>query len=329
MKLEQQVGIYCIRNKINGKRYIGQSVRLSERINYHLNRAPWNDKSDEYNTPIHKSIRKYGLANFEVDILEYCTRACLDEREIYWISYYNTYPLSKNKGYNQTAGGNNCSTTSDFLYPRLDEITELLKYSDYTQVEIAKIVGSSVGMIQMINTGRSWYRDSIDYPIRKFHLHKTKDGAHVKYANKDSLTYECISCGTSISKNRKYCDSCFTAYNKRAKRICPSDFAEKVKILKTKTALCKHYNTGNLLINRWLSESNINLNDLNKKATKVKKKPHAKKVAKYLNLTDVEPVATYDSIYAASKSTGVRSPSMITNACNNQTIYKEHYWRYI
>lgn len=328
MILENQVGIYCIRNKLNDKRYIGQSVRLSQRLNYHLNIAPWNPKSCEYDTPIHKAIRKYGIDSFEVNVVEYCDCALLDEREIYWIDYYQTFPVSTNKGYNQTPGGNNYLTKLDFLYPKLDEITALLMYSNYTQAEIAQMMGSSPGMIQQINTGKCWYRDNISYPIRKFHLHKVSNSgsSYKKYPIR--INY-CNNCGCEIDNSHKFCVECYSEWKKRSKRPCPDDFIDKAKILKTKTALCEYYHTGNILINKWLKELDINLSRLHQKKSKKLKKPYAKKVAKYLSLDALEPVFIYNSIYAASRSTGSRAPSMITKACLNKTSYKGYYWRYI
>lgn len=46
-------------------------------------------------------MRKLGLENFYIEILEECPKEKMNEREKYWISYYNSY---KN-GYNGTEGG--------------------------------------------------------------------------------------------------------------------------------------------------------------------------------------------------------------------------------
>lgn len=91
-----------IRNKINDKKYIGQSIDIWYRYRNHLSEsynAQVNKKA--YNMAIHKAIRKYGESNFELIVLEECSQEELNEREIYWIEYYDTY----NDGYNQTIGG--------------------------------------------------------------------------------------------------------------------------------------------------------------------------------------------------------------------------------
>lgn len=51
--------------------------------------------------PIYKAIRKYGKENFTIESLEEVTFDKLDEREMYWIAYYDSFK----KGYNATIGG--------------------------------------------------------------------------------------------------------------------------------------------------------------------------------------------------------------------------------
>ena len=89
--------IYIIRNTINSKVYIGQTkVSLKLRFQNHLSAAR---NGKDY--VIGKAIRKYGEENFYIELLEECTIEELNERERYWISYYDSY----NQGYNRTVGG--------------------------------------------------------------------------------------------------------------------------------------------------------------------------------------------------------------------------------
>lgn len=89
------IGIYKITKKSNNKSYIGQSNDIVRRFEEHKY------KSD---IPIDMAIAKYGSDAFTFEILEECTLNQLDEREIYWIAYYNTY---KGFGYNCNPGGGN------------------------------------------------------------------------------------------------------------------------------------------------------------------------------------------------------------------------------
>lgn len=89
-------GIYQIENKINGKKYIGQSIEIENRWKKHLNAKD--------NFLIHKAIKKYGKENFNFSIIEECNLLELDDKENYWINFYNT--LVPN-GYNMIKGGSN------------------------------------------------------------------------------------------------------------------------------------------------------------------------------------------------------------------------------
>ena len=91
------IGIYCWRNKITNKYYVGQSTDIKHRIAQHKCAIG----NPNYNQPLYQSFRQYGIENFEWKILEECTAEQLDEREIYWISKLNSYL----DGYNATSGG--------------------------------------------------------------------------------------------------------------------------------------------------------------------------------------------------------------------------------
>lgn len=96
-----KIGIYQYKNKINGKSYVGQSININKRFREHKN-AAFNPNNKDYKFAIHAAIRKYGLENFDFIVLEECTPEKLNEREKYWIAFYDSY----NNGYNETIGGN-------------------------------------------------------------------------------------------------------------------------------------------------------------------------------------------------------------------------------
>jgi group I intron endonuclease len=100
-KDSNQCGIYSITNKLNGKRYIGQTYNFKYRWMRHRSYLKHNT---EHNAHLQNAWNKYGAENFEFEIIERCKFEQLDEREIYWINYYD----SKNAGYNFADGGLGC-----------------------------------------------------------------------------------------------------------------------------------------------------------------------------------------------------------------------------
>lgn len=89
-------GIYCIENKINHKKYVGQSIDIKSRWTQHRHTS-----SLVRDTFLYRAMDKYGVENFDFYILEECQPDELDIKEIYWIATLDTY----NYGYNMTLGG--------------------------------------------------------------------------------------------------------------------------------------------------------------------------------------------------------------------------------
>lgn len=100
-ELPKSSGIYKITNLKNGHVYIGQSINIFNRIMYHHKIEYKNINSRCYNTRLYQALRKYGLENFEVSVLELCDSDELDEKEIQYISSYDSFK----HGYNMTPGG--------------------------------------------------------------------------------------------------------------------------------------------------------------------------------------------------------------------------------
>jgi hypothetical protein len=91
--------IYKATNKVNGKSYIGQTIRnLDKRKKSHISVA--------YNNPqfaFHHAIIKYGEENFKWEVLCKCKDIDkLNKKEKYYIKEYKTFGKI---GYNMTTGG--------------------------------------------------------------------------------------------------------------------------------------------------------------------------------------------------------------------------------
>ena len=100
--MENNYKIYCHLNKINGKRYIGQTKTSVQKR--------WGHNGYEYtrkhpDSLFAKAINKYGWDNFEHQILfENLTKEEANQKEIELIAFYKSN--NREYGYNITAGGN-------------------------------------------------------------------------------------------------------------------------------------------------------------------------------------------------------------------------------
>ena len=131
--------IYKITNDINDKVYIGQTQNsIGVRWSMHK------QHSKTLNTVLYRAMRKYGLEHFSIIEIEECDNDLLNEREIYWISYYDSY----NNGYNMNPGGRNRNSPKskykDMILKTYNENSSL----SYQQ--IANIVECSVSLVSSV-----------------------------------------------------------------------------------------------------------------------------------------------------------------------------------
>lgn len=149
--------IYKITNKINGKVYIGQTT-------YSLNHR-WSGHKQNTNkcSYIAAAIQKYGHESFTIEQIDTAeTFDELNEKEIYWINFYDS--CNREKGYNLLSGGNQ---------PRHSEVSKIKmsnarKGKKHTKEHCENIAKGNTGkivsektkeLISKANTGqkrRSW-----------------------------------------------------------------------------------------------------------------------------------------------------------------------------
>ena len=129
---DKNCGIYCWTNKVNGKRYIGQSIDLHRRKRSFL----YFDKPYSGDL-INKARDKYNSPDYwNYEILEYCSPEDLCAKEEKYISLYNT--CSRDYGYNLTTGGENYEFTED-IKERIGKAHRIPVYQiDYETDEIIK-----------------------------------------------------------------------------------------------------------------------------------------------------------------------------------------------
>lgn len=178
------IGIYKITNLINGNPYIGQSIDIYKRWRQEKEDSK-NVNNHSYNYPLMRAFRKYGIGNFSFEIIEECKIEELNERERYWIKFYDSFF----NGYNQTLGGD---ATSRQPKEKILGIIYDLMNTDMSHKDIASKWDISTEMVQGINTGRYWRHDA-DYPLQK---------------RKPTKRYYCQECGIEITRGAKLCRKC-------------------------------------------------------------------------------------------------------------------------
>jgi group I intron endonuclease len=155
--------IYIIKNDINTKVYIGQSLDSEQRFKSHC-------KGDYDNSLIDKAIQKYGKEHFWFEILESQIEN-YNEREKYWIKYYNSkVPF----GYNTLGGGEEPPHYLGDDHPNTkisdDNVILLKKDLAETTISLSKLAekyGISKKQVLRINQGISRATLGEKYPIRK------------------------------------------------------------------------------------------------------------------------------------------------------------------
>lgn len=104
------MGIYCIENTENHKKYIGLSRNIEQRWNEHRSKLRRGKHGNIY---LQRAWDNYGEDAFKFYIVEICESDILSEREEYYIAKYHT--LSHESGYNLTKGGEDAATTNKMI----------------------------------------------------------------------------------------------------------------------------------------------------------------------------------------------------------------------
>lgn len=146
--------IYKITNKVNGKIYIGKTLKTIE--------GRWKDHVEDYQRPrfekrpLYSAMKKYGVENFSVEEVEECSSEILSEREIYWIDFYDSF----RSGYNATKGGDGVSFIDNKEILTLWQEGKTLK-------EIAEDIGHDKGWIGQLLKNNGISSESISKRSRK------------------------------------------------------------------------------------------------------------------------------------------------------------------
>lgn len=131
--------IYKISNNINDKVYIGKTQRSFQiRWKEHCSNSFKKDNIKLYN-----AMKKYGVNNFFIELIEECDDNIINEREIYWINFYDSYY----KGYNSTLGGDGYILTDEknimLLWEKGYDIKSIEKKLNTTHYAITSVLNKN------------------------------------------------------------------------------------------------------------------------------------------------------------------------------------------
>lgn len=87
------VGIYVIKNILNGKYYVGSANKITTRKSRHISDLKLNR---HHSIKLQRSWNKNGCDAFIFEVIQYCNTEDLIINEQYWIDHFDSY----NNGYN-------------------------------------------------------------------------------------------------------------------------------------------------------------------------------------------------------------------------------------
>lgn len=181
--------IYQYTNKINNKKYVGQTNNFQRRLNEHKS-CSFNPKSVNYDDKIHQAIRKYGLNNFDIEVLEVINNAdnyeLVNEREAYWIK--EKEGLITQWGYNILEGGKNCWRS--FLTPDDVSLIKTLIKNGTSYSEIQTYYPISKTFISDINSGKYFFDSEEVYPLFRYRVSNDIYDALIEDLIKPELTFK-------------------------------------------------------------------------------------------------------------------------------------------
>ena len=207
--------IYCYTNKINGKRYVGQTI--NPQLRYRAHKSSYqNPKDKEYDSLLHRAFRKYGFENFQYEILakDIDSIDVLNELENYYIKQFNCKPPT---GYNVEDGGKNCAKPKT-LEHRKKEIWGQAKLTEEEVIGLRKAYQNKQSPTKIYNEhykNRLHFNSFLNIWVGKRYglimPEVFQNGRHTKLTNdivkqiredreKENLTYDKLAKKYGISK---------------------------------------------------------------------------------------------------------------------------------
>lgn len=125
---KKKVGVYRWVNKVNGNSYVGSSVDLTRRLRVYYDFSFLSVRIQKSKSIIYSAILKHGYSNFQLEILEYCSKETVISREQYYIDLFKpTYNI------NSTAGSRLGSPHSEATKEKMSNLVKGRKLTEQTK----------------------------------------------------------------------------------------------------------------------------------------------------------------------------------------------------
>ena len=146
--------IYKITCTETNKVYIGQTKNKRKRIDEHKYDLRHNIHHSVY---MQRAFNKYGEKSFRFEVIEECSQNDVDNRECFWIKFYNS--TNKKYGYNSESGGNKNKTLSSETKYKLsikgkERYRTHYKFINEFRKKMSEIASSRIGKKTLFTANR-------------------------------------------------------------------------------------------------------------------------------------------------------------------------------
>lgn len=212
------VGIYAIKNKINNKIYIGRSTDIQRRWTTHLR-----DARKGSLCKIHIAMRKLGIENFYLEVIEECSVNNLNDKEQFYIDKFDSWQNGYNNGNSSNFLNGERNPNAKMLEQDIKEIRIRQSYLIENRREIFEDYKDRItwanflyickyktwsDILKEFNTSdiMDWHKRQLGNEAKKFSLNQLEEIVRLRY--KEKLSYQKIA--DIYDKNRKTVERIFT-----------------------------------------------------------------------------------------------------------------------
>lgn len=134
LHIPKKSGVYCFRNTINSKMYVGSAVDMRRRVRRHIREL----ENETHPSPhLQNAWSKYGSSNFEVSVLEICHGSDLLLREQHFLDALKV--CDRKHGYNtcKTAGSPSQEKLSEETKRKIGDALRGRKFSEARKANLS------------------------------------------------------------------------------------------------------------------------------------------------------------------------------------------------